>query len=295
MHAPAETFAVRCDDDEATCRKLAALLSEAFDPEHSAVSLFETTDRQWAVEAVSVASVEPAAVRALVCARFGNRIADALTFQRLAETDWVATSLADLKPVAAGRFVVHGAHDRTRLGRNCIAIEIEAALAFGTGHHGTTRGCLLALAAWLKRRPVARPRVLDLGSGTGVLAIASAKALRTCVTASDIDPLAVRVARANARANGVAGLVTVLHAAGAGARAIREHGRYDLVFANILLRPLQRLAYPLRTLVAPGGTLILSGLLPGQANAALAAYRSQGLRLVRRLVLEGWATLVLMR
>src|SRR5262249_34850003 len=163
--------------------------------------------------------------------------------------DWVAASLAGLKPVAAGRFLVHGAHDRARIPAHRIGIEIEAALAFGTGHHGTTRGCLLALDAWLKRRrprPAPYPKsglpdfginsalprkrgkvkILDIGTGTGVLAIAAAKALHTQVLASDIDRRAAEVARANARANAAGSLVDVVHAAGLAARRRCERGPF---------------------------------------------------------------------
>ncbi|HEY0438863.1 MAG TPA: 50S ribosomal protein L11 methyltransferase [Xanthobacteraceae bacterium] len=289
------TTCIRFDADEATCRRVDALFLQTLDPEHAAVSLFETAPHRWAVEAHVDDDVDAAALRASVAAVVGENDARTLAFDRVAEKDWVAASLADLKPVAAGRFVVHGAHDRARVPPNRIGIEIEAALAFGTGHHGTTRGCLLALEDWLKVRQHGPARVLDLGTGTGVLAIAAAKALRTPVLASDIDPLAVRVARGNARANGAGAFVEVVHATGATGRQFRARGRYDLVFANILLRPLQRLAAPLQTLLAPGGTLILSGLLPSHANAALAAYRLQGLHLRHRLVLEGWVTLVLSR
>jgi ribosomal protein L11 methyltransferase len=157
--------------------------------------------------------------------------------------------LADLKPVTAGRFTVHGAHDRPHVTANRISIEIEAALAFGTGHHGTTRGCLLALDRIVKR---ASPRrVLDVGTGTGVLAIAAAKALRVPVLASDIDPEAVRIAHENARLNGIAPLVQCLHAAGLAAPPFRTRAPFDLVFANILLAPLKRLAGPMRPLLAP--------------------------------------------
>jgi ribosomal protein L11 methyltransferase len=175
--------------------------------------------------------------------------------------------------------------------RNAIGIEIEAALAFGTGHHGTTRGCLLALDALLRRR---RPRrVLDVGTGTGVLAIAAARALRRAVLASDVDPVAVQVARANARHNGVGALVTFIIAQGVADHRIARAAPYDLILANILLRPLQRLAAPITRLLAPHGRMILSGLLPGQANAIVSAYAAQGLALERRILLDGWVTLAM--
>ena len=137
--------------------------------------------------------------------------------------------------------------------------------------------------------------MLDVGTGTGVLAIAAAKALRSRVLASDIDAAGVDVARGNARANGVAPLVEFIHAAGVGRRRFRERGPYDLIFANILLGPLKGLARPIARLLAPRGRVILSGLLASQAGAIVSAYRAQGLRLERRLTLEGWTTLVLMR
>jgi ribosomal protein L11 methyltransferase len=195
--------------------------------------------------------------------------------------------------VRAGRFLVHGAHDRARIRPNDISIEIEAALAFGTGHHGTTRGCLLALDDLAKRR---RPtRVLDLGTGSGVLAIAAAKMLRARVTASDIDGVAVEAARGNARLNRAGAAITFARAAGVNARAITCGAPYDLIFANILLGPLLRLAAPLSRLAGPSVRIVLSGLLPAHADAVLAIYRAQGLMLERRFPLEGWVTLVLKR
>ena len=230
-------------------------------------------------------------VRRLTAAAAGTAAAKALRFERVAAKDWVRESLAGLAPVTAGRFVVHGAHDRARIPHNRIGIEIEAALAFGTGHHGTTRGCLLALD-WLCKSLPPR-RILDLGTGSGVLAIAAARALRRPVLATDIDGSAVRAARANAALNRAGGFVEVIRADGVTGAKLRERGPYDLVLANILLRPLQRLAAPLTRLTAPGTRVVLSGLLASQANAAIAAYR--GLALERRIDLDGWTTLVLVR
>jgi len=240
-------------------------------------------------------AIDQAALRDLAAAAGGIKAAGALRFERVAAKDWVATSLAGLKPVAAGRFIVHGAHGRGGIPQNRIGVEIEAALAFGTGHHGTTRGCLLALDRMGKslRGGRAPLRILDLGTGSGVLAIAAARAWRRRVLATDIDAAAVRVARANARLNRVGPLVEAVTASGVTAPAIRARAPFDLVFANILLEPLQRLAAPLMEIVAPGGRVVLSGLLTAQANAALAAYRA--LALERRIVLDGWTTLVLRR
>src|SRR5262249_6770185 len=185
------------------------------------------------------------------------------------------------------------AHDRAKLRANDIGIEIEAALAFGTGHHGTTRGCLQVIGDLARRRRV--HRVLDVGTGSGILAIAAARILRARVTASDIDARAIEAARGNARINRAAPLITFSLASGTAARAITSAGPYQLIFANILLGTLTRLAVPLRRLTAPGARIVVSGLLPGHANAALAIYCAQGLVLEKRITLDGCATLVMHR
>jgi len=203
----------------------------------------------------------------------------------------VKASLEDLVPVPAGRFVVHGAHDRARVAPNKLGIEIEAALAFGTGHHGTTRGCLLLLDHVLKAH---RPRrVLDLGTGTGVLAIAAAKALHRNILASDIDAPSVRVARENARLNGAGNWVLAIRATGFSAPEFPARGPFDLVLANILANPLRQLSGPLAGHLAPKAFVILSGLLNHQASAVAAAYRNRGLAPLRHLKIEGWSSLLL--
>jgi ribosomal protein L11 methyltransferase len=232
-------------------------------------------------------------LRALVAAAVGSAAAKQLRFERLSTQDWVKASLEGLKPIRAGRFFIHGAHDRARVPPNRIGIEIEAALAFGTGHHGTTRGCLFALDRICRSRLGRRWRILDLGTGRGVLAIAAAQALRQHVLATDIDPEAVRVARANAKLNRAGAFIDVVKADGILGQRVRARAPFDLVFANILLGPLQRLAAPLIKSTAPGARVILSGLLSSQANAAIAAYRP--LALERRIDIEGWTTLVLAR
>ena len=276
---------------EKAARRLADSLSERFESSNTAVAAFEGAGGLWMVEAYFAEAPDEAEVRAHVAEAAGPAAAAALAFDTVEAKDWIAASLAGLKPVAAGRFTVHGAHDRARVAPNRIGIEIEAALAFGTGHHGTTRGCLLALDALLK---VHKPRrVLDVGTGTGVLAIAAAKALHARILATDIDAESVRIARDNARLNGAGPLVECLHAAGLAAARFRARSPFDLIFANILLRPLTRLARPMARIAAPGAQVVLSGLLATQENAALAAYRPHGFTLTRRIPLDEWVTLVL--
>jgi ribosomal protein L11 methyltransferase len=207
----------------------------------------------------------------------------------LPEADWVAKSLEGLRPVRAGRFLVHGAHDRDKRRPNDIGIEIEAGEAFGTGHHGTTAGCLIAIERTIRNRPIRN--ALDVGTGSGVLAIAIARLAHVPVLASDIDPVATRVAKANVRLNGVQPEVRVVTAAGLGTRVFRANAPFDLIVANILAGPLVGLAPSIRRVLAPGGTVILSGLLPPQTNRVAAAYRAAGLRFARAEQREEWMTL----
>jgi len=333
------TVVARLETGEQAAHRTAALVTESYAADDVAVSLVESGAGRWRVVIHFRAAPDEDAVRALVAAAAGAEAAETLIVEQIAAKDWVRESLAGLEPVAAGRFIVHGAHDRAAVPVNRIGIEIEAALAFGTGHHGTTRGCLLALdrlcrplskrrvivrrhpevraksafdALWRAskdERPRRPPfegravrgrlrvteamRILDVGTGSGVLAIAAARALRQRVLATDIDGSAVRIARANAELNRARTMIAIRHANGVAARGVRERAPFDLIFANILLAPLQRMAVPLQRLIAPGGRVVLSGLLRAQASAALAAYR--GLALERRIELDGWTTLVLVR
>jgi ribosomal protein L11 methyltransferase len=289
MNAPTTVARLLCD--EPTARRLATYFSECLDPEDTACAAFEGDDGRWQLAIHFREAPNDVALRALMEIAQDGAAANALTIEPVAAADWVAQSLSGLKPVRAGRLIVHGAHDRARVRPNDIGIEIEAALAFGTGHHGTTRGCLLALDDLAKRRRARN--VFDIGTGSGVLAIAAAKVFRMPVVASDIDRVAVDAAKANTRLNRAAPMVTVVHAAGASRKAVTTRAPYDLIFANILLGPLMRLAVPLCRLAAPSAHVVLSGLLPAHANAALAAYRAQGLTLERCIPLEGWMTLVL--
>ena len=211
----------------------------------------------------------------------------------LPDIDWIAKSLEGLKPVRAGRFLVHGAHDRAMRRVGDLTVEIEAGLAFGTGHHGTTAGCLDMLSRVVRRE--APRNALDLGTGSAVLAIALAKLAHIPVLATDIDPVAVRVARDNARLNGVAGYVETATAAGFEDPVFSRRGPFDLIVANILARPLMKLAPHMARHLVPGGSLVLSGILDRQRDAVIAAYVGQGFRRVRTLHREGWVTIHLKR
>ncbi len=209
------------------------------------------------------------------------------------DVDWVRRSLEGLAPVTAGRFFLHGSHDRARRRAGGVSLEIDAGTAFGTGHHGTTAGCLLALDHILKSK---RPsRIFDLGCGTGVLAIAAARATGQCVLATDIDAEAVRVTLANAALNHVRPSLRGYTAAGLQHPAIRAAAPFDLIFANILARPLASLAPGLSALLARGGRLILSGLTRDQVRWIKACYLARGLALERTLFLGNWGVVVLRR
>ncbi|MBN9600333.1 MAG: 50S ribosomal protein L11 methyltransferase [Afipia sp.] len=279
--------------DERTANRIVDILSESVDGSDVAVAAFERPDGRWDVTMYFSAPPDQDAVRHLILLTAGPEIASTATFDTVAAQDWVRSSLEGLAPVRAGRFMVHGQHDRERVPPNKLGIEIEAALAFGTGHHGTTRGCLLLLDQVLRQRMP--ERVLDLGSGTGVLAIAAAKARQRRVFASDIDGRAVLVARENAKLNGVGRLVHTVCATGFSAPSFAAEGPFDLVLANILAAPLRRLAYPMSRYLAPSAFVVLSGLLPHQADSVIVSYRAHGLKLVRRLRLDGWASLLMQR
>jgi ribosomal protein L11 methyltransferase len=209
------------------------------------------------------------------------------------DIDWVTRSLEGLKPVRAGRFFVHGAHDRRKRHSGELAIEIEAGLAFGTGHHGTTAGCLEMLEQVVRRE---HPRAaLDLGTGSAVLAIAVAKLAHIPVLATDIDPVAVKVAAANARLNHVKALVETVTAPGFHHPIFAARGPFDLIVANILARPLMRLAPEMAGHVVLGGSIVLSGILDRQRDAVISAYVGQQFRHVRTLHREGWVTIHLKR
>ena len=277
--------------DEQTATRVADLLTENLFEGEAAIAAFEGPTGRWDITMHFAQAPDENAIRELVATAAGEAVARSISFETVEARDWVKATLAELVPVHAGRFVVHGRHDRATVAPNKVAIEIEAALAFGTGHHGTTRGCLLLLDEVLKAY---RPRrVLDLGTGTGVLAIAAAKALRARILASDIDKLSVRLAAENARLNSAGDLVETIGASGFCAPQFKRRAPFDLVLANILANPLRQMATPMSRHLASGALVILSGLLTPQASAVIASYRTRGLVLKRHIRIEGWSSLLL--
>ncbi len=278
-------------EDSILARRIAAALEELIEPPAAAVSCFEDGAR-WRIDAYYHDETDTDLLTAQLSSLL-NLDGISLTRRLVPDENWVAISQAALPPVAAGRFTIHGSHDRNRVGRGPLHIEIDAGEAFGTAHHATTSGCLMAIDRAVRQLP---PRsVLDLGCGSGVLAIAAQRlAPAAVVIASDIDPVAVEVARANARANGAC-TIECLACAGVPGSHRKRRGRYDLVIANILAGPLVSLASPIARSVAPGGRLILSGLLVRQAREVLGAYLARGFILDQRLELAGWATLTLVK
>jgi ribosomal protein L11 methyltransferase len=211
------------------------------------------------------------------------------TIAPMAEVDWVARSLEGLDPVRAGRFFIHGSHDADKIPAGVIPLLVDAGRAFGTGHHETTTGCLEFISELV--RPGVRINALDIGTGTGILAVAIARLTRCNVLASDIDPVAIDVTRDNARKNGAAPYITAVTAKGFGHPALRARAPYDLIVANILARPLVSLAPAFAAYLKVGGALILSGILRSQETMVTSALRSQGLFLRARKLKGDWVTL----
>jgi len=258
----------------------------------SAVSAFEMTPEEWRVEAYSPSPVLTSALvarSALAAAAAGGALVE-IGEDKLPARDWLAENQLAFPPLRIGRFFIYGSHHRGRVPAGAIGIMLDAATAFGTGEHPSTRGCLMALDDLSRCRRFRRP--LDVGTGTGILAVAAAKLLHRRVLASDIDRGAVRVAQHNFGRNGVAGLVRVRQAPGYRDRVL-QRSRYVLVLSNILARPLAMLARDLARTLAPGGRAVLSGLLRRQEPIVLSPHRSRGILLERRLVVDGWSTLVL--
>jgi ribosomal protein L11 methyltransferase len=272
-------------------RACAAVLESRDEPSLLSLSVSEADDKGlcWQVDAHygSAHEVMAAAMLALSQGATAKLIGIAV----LDGTDWVRRSLEGLPPVRAGRFFVHGSHDRALRPYNTVSIEIDAGMAFGTGHHATTRGCLLALDHVLKRR--SPRRILDVGCGSGILAIAASRARHRTVAACDIDAEAVRVTMRNARLNGAS--IFAVHVRDVSQRSIGLRGPYDLIMANILARPLKELARDFDRLAAGDCALILSGLLSEQRRTLESLYRLFGFVGQRTWELEGWITLLLRR
>jgi ribosomal protein L11 methyltransferase len=284
------TFAV---GDEFSAKRIVDLLTESFEEGEAAIAAFENPQGRWDVTVHFADPPDEASIRNLVALASDDTVAGSIVFDTIEAKDWVKESLEGLVPVRAGRFIVHGSHDRDKVRDNQLGIEIEAALAFGTGHHGTTRGCLIYLDYVLRSK--APKRILDLGTGTGVLAIAAAKATKKHVLATDIDAMSVQVAHENMKLNGVGNLVETVCATGFSSPAIAKHAPFDLILANILANPLRAMATDMERHMASNGMIILSGLLPHQATSVIVAYRARGLVLLKQQIIEGWSSLLMQR
>jgi ribosomal protein L11 methyltransferase len=280
---------------EKQAEEILDLLSEVFGEEDFAIGTTEIDEKKDIWEAsVYMMAEDEADVRSRVEEALAQAFPDAaLSREVIPDVDWVTKSLEGLKPVRAGRFLVHGSHDRDKVRMGDIAIEIDAGQAFGTGHHGTTAGCLEVIDRVVRARKVRN--ALDLGTGSGVLAIAVRKLRNIPVLATDIDPIAVRVAAENVRRNSIASGIRTVTAPGFHSTAFSENGPFDLIIANILARPLIRMAPQLVTNLAPGGSVILSGILASQRWKVIAAYNGAKLRHVRTIWRNGWVTIHLDR
>jgi len=274
----------------AAAEALGQAMEDRLTPAPDGIGVFEIEDGSglWEVGGYFTAAPDDTAL-AVLAAAFG---AAPFAVSELPEVDWVAQVKRELTPVEAGRFFVYGSHDADKVPPDRIALLIEASMAFGTGHHGTTQGCLLALDR-LAGQGVRPDSVLDLGCGTAVLAMAAARLWPARVLASDIDPVAVEVAEANLAANAMAGRVEPVAAEGLDHPAIRAAAPFDLIFANILKGPLIGLAPDLAGALAPGGFAILSGLLNDQADEVAGVYSRLGINLVESRRIGDWTSLTL--
>jgi ribosomal protein L11 methyltransferase len=261
---------------------------EALEPAPTGVGVFEIEDGSDTWEVGAYFTEDPDAVAlALLAAVHG---AAEFVISELPETDWVAHVRRELTPVEAGRFFVYGSHDADKLPEDRIGLLIEASMAFGTGHHGTTLGCLRAIDR-MAGDGFVPAHVADIGCGSGVLAMAAARVWTTGIIAADIDPVAIDVTRANLAANGLSDRVETCVAPGF--EDARLSGPFDLVLANILKGPLMDLAGPMAGALAPNGRAVLSGLLVDQADEVVAHYQAFGFKLLKRDDIVDWTTLEL--
>ena len=283
-------YRVHCLLPRAEADRLSDILSELDPSPASAVSVEEVSKVSWSLDAFCT-NEDLARETAAIIER--EQPGARPSVQKLDDKDWVAVSLAGLPAVHAGPFVVAGAHQLAKYTSGKIPVWIEAGPAFGTGHHGTTKGCLESLALVARSRPLGK--VLDIGTGSGVLAIAAIKAGATAALGTDLDGESIRIARENAKNNSTGRRLKLLHARGADHQMIRGGAPYDLVLANILARPLVSLAPAIAKLVRTGGRVVLSGLLNHQEPQVRSAYAGQGLVLVNRRRINGWSTLTYAR
>ena len=278
------------------------VFEDVFDHFADAVTMFmddrsgrSEGEGDWHLEGYSKTPPDrPAIIGALevVAAAHGTTVPD-LEIPSVPKQDWVAQNMREFPPIDAGRFFVHGSHWEGKVPTGRIGLEMDAGIAFGSGEHATTRGCLLSLDALGRRRKCSR--ALDLGCGSGILAIAIARMWACPVLATDIDAAAVRVAKINAANNGMSSRVTARVSDGWRDPMVTKRKPFDVVVANILARPLCRFAPALAAGLAPNGVAVLSGLLEWQERMVMAVHERQGLRLKSRLVVDGWATLTIGR
>lgn len=299
--APAAGWKAEINTSRSSALTIEQAIEAAFEENPPSITTFEEDEAtgRWIVEIYFTGEPDRDHLESVLKDAVGDPVD--LHLAPLVDRDWVAESQALLPPIRAARFCVHGSHARDAIPAGVVALEVDASQAFGTGGHETTHGCLLAvdrLARGFKAQ-----NVLDLGCGTGILALAAARVWRCPVMGSDIDPVAISVARRTARANGIglsppaapAHAVAYETAAGLTAARIRRRAPFDLIIANILMKPLCTLAPDIVGALEHGGKLILSGLLNSQAPAVFAAYRNRGLTLQERIVRGQWTTLVLKR
>ena len=277
--------------DAAAAQALATAL-ENLDPGPTGIGVFEVEDGSGTWEVGGYFNARPDIAGLLLLATMHN--ARPFAVSKVEDRDWVAQVRRELVPVEAGRFVVFGSHDEDRVPAHKTRIKIDAAMAFGTGHHGTTLGCLTVLDRMITAGLCAR-NVADIGTGTGVLAMAAAKTWPAEIIASDIDPVATATAAANMTANGLGRRIRCVTSTGFRHQALRDRAPYDLIFANILANPLKKLSPDMFRHTGPGAALTLSGILNRQAQGVISVFAGNGFQLSDRIVIGEWTTLVLRR
>ncbi len=282
----------------------AAAFERVFENFAGVISIYEWDDSQrpvlWAVEGLFDAAPSRAELTARVALAAGalGIAAPDLALAKVPAKDWLTETISHFPPLRAGRYFVHGDHVKGPFPSGAVRLTVNAATAFGSGQHASTRGCLLALDSIFRRKFGFGGRAfagLDLGCGTGILGMAAAKTLRRPVLCADIDPEAVRVTRYNAARNGLKSMIAAVMSDGCGDRAVARHGPYGFITANILARPLVHMAHDIGARLAPGGWLIVAGFVRRDEAMVANAYRRQGLRVISRVRIAPWTTLILRR